>query len=262
MLALGSCLAKVAKLVAQRGFGEPPNYKGSAMNMKVFLTGATALALLAPMSAYAASITLPPPYAGSFTWNNDGTVGAGYTDVIQQDKDWGSFSGVLPSNSLVTPTVQFSHSTVGSEDFHGITFDDPLFAIPGTYTWSYDITITDPNKFRFLSASADIVQTDGTAELTKVFLDNVGDTYTIDFTKTGANGYVGNTTVNFDTSDFMLRVTDTLTVPAGSTVTAVENSFVQVAIPEPSTWAMMLLGFAGLGFVGYRKADRMSSPAA
>jgi PEP-CTERM motif len=26
------------------------------------------------------------------------------------------------------------------------------------------------------------------------------------------------------------------------------------AIPEPSTWAMMLLGFAGLGFAGYRKA--------
>ena len=26
------------------------------------------------------------------------------------------------------------------------------------------------------------------------------------------------------------------------------------AVPEPSTWAMMLLGFAGLGFVGYRKA--------
>jgi hypothetical protein len=24
--------------------------------------------------------------------------------------------------------------------------------------------------------------------------------------------------------------------------------------PEPSTWAMMLLGFAGLGFVGYRRA--------
>ena len=25
------------------------------------------------------------------------------------------------------------------------------------------------------------------------------------------------------------------------------------AVPEPSTWAMMLLGFAGLGFTGYRK---------
>jgi hypothetical protein len=28
-----------------------------------------------------------------------------------------------------------------------------------------------------------------------------------------------------------------------------------VAAPEPSTWAMVLLGFAGLGFAGYRKAE-------
>jgi hypothetical protein len=25
-------------------------------------------------------------------------------------------------------------------------------------------------------------------------------------------------------------------------------------VPEPSTWAMMLLGFVGVGFVGYRKS--------
>ena len=24
--------------------------------------------------------------------------------------------------------------------------------------------------------------------------------------------------------------------------------------PEPSTWAMMVIGFAGLGFAGYRRA--------
>ena len=28
------------------------------------------------------------------------------------------------------------------------------------------------------------------------------------------------------------------------------------AVPEPSTWAMMILGFAGLGFAGYRRARR------
>ena len=28
------------------------------------------------------------------------------------------------------------------------------------------------------------------------------------------------------------------------------------AVPEPSTWAMMLLGFAGLGFAGHRRARR------
>ena len=27
-----------------------------------------------------------------------------------------------------------------------------------------------------------------------------------------------------------------------------------VAVPEPATWAMMLLGFAGLGFAGHRRA--------
>ena len=31
---------------------------------------------------------------------------------------------------------------------------------------------------------------------------------------------------------------------------------VGTAVPEPSTWAMMLLGFAGLGFMGYQSAGR------
>jgi PEP-CTERM motif len=34
---------------------------------------------------------------------------------------------------------------------------------------------------------------------------------------------------------------------------ALEFSPVTPAVPEPSTWAMMLAGFAGLGFLGYRK---------
>ena len=34
------------------------------------------------------------------------------------------------------------------------------------------------------------------------------------------------------------------------------------AVPEPSTWAMMLLGFAGLGVAGYRKARSAVSVAA
>jgi PEP-CTERM motif len=30
--------------------------------------------------------------------------------------------------------------------------------------------------------------------------------------------------------------------------------FIPFAVPEPSTWALMVLGFAGLGFAGYRRA--------
>jgi hypothetical protein len=45
-------------------------------------------------------------------------------------------------------------------------------------------------------------------------------------------------------------------------------TFTATDVPEPSTWAMMLLGFAGLAYTGYRKgksartafADRHSGP--
>lgn len=34
---------------------------------------------------------------------------------------------------------------------------------------------------------------------------------------------------------------------------------IKLAVPEPSTWAMMLLGFAGLGYAGFRKARARSA---
>jgi hypothetical protein len=34
------------------------------------------------------------------------------------------------------------------------------------------------------------------------------------------------------------------------------------AVPEPSTWAMMMLGFCGLGFLAYRRKDSLAHGAA
>jgi hypothetical protein len=36
---------------------------------------------------------------------------------------------------------------------------------------------------------------------------------------------------------------------------------VSSAVPEPSTWAMMLLGFEGLGYAGYRTSRRAAATA-
>jgi hypothetical protein len=40
--------------------------------------------------------------------------------------------------------------------------------------------------------------------------------------------------------------------------TFVIGGAVPEAIPEASTWAMLLLGFAGLGLVGYRQTEGLS----
>ena len=37
----------------------------------------------------------------------------------------------------------------------------------------------------------------------------------------------------------------------------IADAFVAVAtVPEPSTWAMMILGFAGIGFMAYRRSRK------
>ena len=37
---------------------------------------------------------------------------------------------------------------------------------------------------------------------------------------------------------------------------------VTTAVPEPASWAMLMLGFAGVGFVAYRRKDSMAAHAA
>jgi hypothetical protein len=62
-----------------------------------------------------------------------------------------------------------------------------------------------------------------------------------------------------------LGITPTATV-SETNAFIFNNAFItasfQSDVPEPSTWAMMLLGFAGLGFAGYRASRKGASVAA
>lgn len=48
---------------------------------------------------------------------------------------------------------------------------------------------------------------------------------------------------------------DSLTLEIGA-------SAITAGVPEPSTWAMMILGFCGIGFLAYRRKDQIALNAA
>jgi Laminin B (Domain IV)/PEP-CTERM motif len=70
---------------------------------------------------------------------------------------------------------------------------------------------------------------------------------------TSANFGSDLATVLANVSDFELRGE----FISGAEVEGLDNVTLMTAgVPEPSTWAMMILGFAGLGFMGYRRRNR------
>ena len=54
--------------------------------------------------------------------------------------------------------------------------------------------------------------------------------------------------------DFRIALESTITGSGGG-----PESFLAVsAIPEPSTWAMLILGFLGVGFMAYRRKGQVA----
>jgi PEP-CTERM motif len=87
--------------------------------------------------------------------------------------------------------------------------------------------------------------------ITQTISTTVGNTYTINFelNDIGQLTTFSGLSTNGDTTDTGGNGIDLL-VYAGNGVP------VAAAAPEPSTWAMMLLGFAGVGFTAYRRKSK------
>lgn len=73
----------------------------------------------------------------------------------------------------------------------------------------------------------------------------------------GVNGVEGNGTIQFHGTFSSISWTNPLNENwYGFTVGTVS------AVPEPSTWAMLILGFAGIGFMTYRRRNQSAALAA
>jgi hypothetical protein len=66
-------------------------------------------------------------------------------------------------------------------------------------------------------------------------------------------GASASATLNGQVSPFSLELGLQVTNTHAGTTT---GDFNVSAVPEPSTWAMMILGFVGVGFMAYRRKDK------
>ncbi len=94
----------------------------------------------------------------------------------------------------------------------------------------------------------------------------VDDTYTACFSFLGPGAIVPILASLFTLGEYgMANFRDTATfsfdLPDGVSFESASGDFLvgnSGSVPEPSTWAMMLLGFAGLGYAGFKRASKIT----
>lgn len=157
------------------------------------------------------------------------------------------FSGFSPQSVSVGDDVTITYTFGGV----GVSASDVGFG------WAYVLASGGPGEQAFLTGQFSLLDQFGSAIASSINAASVEQFAHIGqqwFISTGPITFYGaqwvghlDTAVPSDTRFYDL--------PALS-ITGDEFQAVTAAVPEPSTWAMMLLGFAGLGFMAYRRRTK------
>jgi PEP-CTERM motif len=212
--------------------------------MKFLRTAIPALLALASSSSFASVVS----FSGTF----DGT-GASSTAITSENTGAG-FSGIIPALVSQGDQVQITYTFLGGSisvsniNLAAIYVED-LNPLTGNTTADGGPLerVTQTGTISFLDAQGRPIFT------SDPFTDsegavNVGQILQI---STGPLVFYG---VQYNGTVDVEPVARTYNLGA----LLLYGSDIATAIPEPSTWAMLLLGFAGIGFVAYR---RKSKPA-
>jgi hypothetical protein len=139
-------------------------------------------------------------------------------DVQNRASDDGFY--VDPSNNLDIFPVAGSSSAFTTGDFHTV-----ILTVGGNVVTAY---LDGVQEFSTTTPIMNIDNSDNPGNLINLFLDN---------TAGGGQGEWSSGSI-----DYVKFYDGVLTVSSG--------------VPEPSTWALMLLGFAGLGFGAFRRSRK------
>jgi PEP-CTERM motif len=198
--------------------------------------------------------------------NTPAGIGATFVSTLDQSRsffDYSASASSLAASSVFLPTVGTQPNGSPAYTFHidNVAANTPVFIDPAiAIGYSYKIGLGDPNF-----ASVTLPTLTGTASYTILLPDGEKITvlpgHTFDFTSiSGFSNGVSNFEVlgidpvsalnAFDPNAF---VTELSFVSAGRFTGEMDPI---TAVPEPSTWAMMILGFVGVGFMGYRRSRK------
>jgi hypothetical protein len=162
------------------------------------------------------------------------------TDTTTGFGNVGSQTGLPQTEFTSTDTLDFANgfaTITPSAKGGGTSFANLDFTIPGY-------------AFTDLVFDLQMVKADGGQNVTITAYD--GSTLEATFALTGISHDADQSYILVATGGFLTSVDITST----SGIKEAKHFEVSGAIPEPSTWAMMLLGFAGLAYAGYRKTKR------
>ena len=200
----------------------------------IALTGAAVLAVMAPAAYAAPTIHFD---------GGSGTTAAG-TTVFQ------NFDSYAPGTLLGTKTYAFdANSSLGVRPAFGSTGNFASVVGGGTYTVNFAAT----NILSFVLGSLDSFN-----KLTLLFADNSSVTYLgnqiiggLPYISGDQHSPLSNGVVTYNANGGPLTV--------GATFSTRSNSFeidnlARGGVPEPATWALMILGFGAVGgAVRYRR---------
>jgi PEP-CTERM motif len=131
-----------------------------------------------------------------------------------------------------------------ADDPSGIAFGDPVsFSAPWVFPFPQTVTFSTP--------VLGTIQATYTS-LASFTITPAGEFFTLD----GPGGFlsVNNVTPGYGIASFGLEYTYTIPVPPTPPCMNCDGPPPPIpGTPEPSTWLMMLLGFAGLGFAAMRR---------
>ena len=182
----------------------------------------------------------------------DQTVGSAFVQIALAQSAFGAINQLqLSSSNIVNNGATPLTVTLLASD---TDFVGPVHAINNSGSLTFNQNIGAPDSTLRFWADALNIQGANPLNTPGTLLESVSG-----HAVTDPDSFAGSKIAAFEASGpYSMTEGAALVLRSGGSITGFNQAMESTAIPEPSQWVMMGLGFAALGFVGYRRRDRLA----